>query len=91
MGSDKKKGRTPNAGKIQGKNPGGRPPLSDEARRDNLLRLLCTDDELAKLQDAAKYVSTPVSTWVRSVALEKARMIALEKARMDAEKAKHDG
>jgi len=55
------------------------------------LRLLCTDDELAKLQDAAKYVSTPVSTWVRSVALEKARMIALEKARMDAEKAKHDG
>ena len=91
MGSEKKKGRTPDAEKTQGKNPGGRRKLPDEERRDNLLRLLCTDDELAKLQDAAKYVSTPVSTWVRSVALEKARMIALEKSRMEAEKAKHDG
>jgi hypothetical protein len=77
MESRKKKGSEGSAGKNQG----GRPVLPDEARRERLLRLLCTDAEIAELQEAASYVSMPVSTWVRSIALEKARAIALEKAK----------
>jgi hypothetical protein len=77
MGSDQKKGSKTSTGKNQG----GRPVLPDEVRRERLLRLLCTDAEYVELQEAASYVSMPVSTWVRSIALEKARAIALEKAR----------
>jgi hypothetical protein len=61
------------------KNRGGRPPVADEDRRDALVRVLTTASELKELQDAAAYVGMSVSTWVRFIALERARALAAEK------------
>jgi hypothetical protein len=63
------------------KRAGGRPVLADADRRDTLVRVLCTEGEAAELQQAASAVAMPVSVWVRSVALERARANALEKAK----------
>ncbi len=59
--------------KTKGKARIGRPPVAEEDRRETLVRVLVTAAEHAELQDAAKAASTSVSTWVRQVALEKAR------------------
>ena len=61
----------------------GRPPVADADRRDTLVRVLTTADEHEELQQAASGASMSVSTWVRSVALERARAIALEKAKQE--------
>ena len=68
------------------KGKGGRPPVSDAERRDILIRVLVNETEQAELQHAAAVASMPISTWVRSVALERARVIAAERAK--AERAK---
>ena len=60
---------------------GGRPPVSDAERRDVLVRVLVNDGEQKELQRAAGDASMPISTWVRWVALERARAIAAEKAK----------
>ncbi len=51
----------------------GRPPVADEDRRSTLVRVLTTEGEHGELQRAAETASMSVSTWVRAVALEKAR------------------
>ena len=51
----------------------GRPPVADEDRRATLVRVLTTAGEHGELQRAAQGASMSVSTWVRAVALEKAR------------------
>lgn len=51
----------------------GRPPVADADRRETVLRVLTTEDEHAELQRAAEHAAMSVSTWVRSVALERAR------------------
>ena len=61
----------------------GRPPVADADRRGTLVRVLTTESEYEELRRAAADVSLTVSTWMRSVALERARMIAAEKARRE--------
>jgi len=61
----------------------GRPPVADADRRDTLVRVLTTEAEHEELQQAASGASMSVSTWVRSVALERARALALEKAKQE--------
>ncbi len=54
----------------------GRPPVADADRRETLLRVLTTKGEHEELQRAASAAGLSVSTWVRSVALERARAAA---------------
>lgn len=61
------------------KNRGGRPPVSAEDRRDTLVRVLTTAAELEELKEAAAYVGMTMSTWVRFVVLERARVVIAEK------------
>ena len=51
----------------------GRPPVADADRRETVLRVLTTEDEHAELQRAAAAAGMSTSTWVRAVALERAR------------------
>jgi len=60
----------------------GRPKIANADRRDALVRVLTTAAEHEELQRAASIASMSVSTWVRSVALERARMIVAEKAKV---------
>ena len=64
----------------------GRPPVADADRRETLVRVLTTEAEHGELQQAAASVSMSVSTWVRSVALERARARAAEKTKQDRDK-----
>jgi hypothetical protein len=57
----------------------GRPPVADEQRRGKHVRVLTTEAEHAELQRAAADASMSVSTWIRSVALERARALAIKK------------
>jgi hypothetical protein len=89
MVSKPKRGRRVAGGKNQGgrppvadagkKNQGGRPPVADADRRDTRVPVLTTASEYEELQGAAAYVGMSVSTWIRSVALERARALAAEK------------
>lgn len=66
--------------KVAGKNLGGRPRiLNDADKRASLVRVLTTVGELEELKAAAAYVGMTMSTWVRFVALERARALAAEK------------
>jgi hypothetical protein len=51
----------------------GRPPVADADRRDTLIRVLVTESEHEELQTVANAAGLGVSTWLRSVALERAR------------------
>jgi hypothetical protein len=76
----KPKKRQAVAGKaVAGKNLGGRPFVADADRRDTLVRVLTNASEYAELQGAAGYAGMPLSTWLRVVALERARAVAAEK------------
>ncbi len=55
------------------KAPRGRPPVPAEDRRATVVRVLTTEAEHDELRRAAEGASMSVSTWVRAVALEKAR------------------
>jgi hypothetical protein len=61
----------------------GRPSVADADRRDTLVRVLTTETEYEELRRAAAETSLTVSTWMRSVSLERARQIAAEKARRE--------
>jgi flavin reductase (DIM6/NTAB) family NADH-FMN oxidoreductase RutF len=61
----------------------GRPLVADADRRETLVRVLTTKAEHGELQQAAASVSMSVSTWVRSVALERARTRRAEKTKQD--------
>lgn len=62
------------------KNLGGRPPYLDDAdKRESLVRVLTTASELEELKIAAKHADKSLSSWVREVALERARALAAEK------------
>ena len=76
MNSKPKRNKAGSAGK---KNRGGRPPVADADRRETLVRVLTTADEYEELQHAAAYVGMSVSTWMRSIGLERARAISTEK------------
>ena len=69
------------------KNRGGRPPVKDADRRDTVVRVLTTASEYETLQRAAAHVSMSVSTWMRSIAIERAHVLAaeIEAARVRAE------
>lgn len=64
---------------VVGKNLGGRPFLPDEDRRDRRVYVLTTASEHEELLGAAAHVGMNVSTWIRFVALERARALAAEK------------
>lgn len=51
----------------------GRPKKADTDRRDVLVKVLTTESEFRDLEQAAQKVGAGVSTWVRMVALERAR------------------
>lgn len=60
----------------------GRPPIEDPAAKRNLpIHVLTTKSEKDELQRAAADADMSVSTWIRRVALERAR--ALEKAKQE--------
>lgn len=65
--------------KPKKRQPGGRPKVADADRRDTLVRVLTTAAEHEELQAAAAYVGMSVSTWLRFIALERARVLAAEK------------
>lgn len=54
----------------------GRPAVADDARRSTLVRVLTTEAEYEELKQAADTASMSVSTWMRALALEKARQKA---------------
>ena len=65
--------------KAAGKNLGGRPPFLNAAdKRDSLVRVLTTASELEELKAAANNADSTLSSWVREVALERARAITAE-------------
>lgn len=51
----------------------GRPKKADSDRRDVLIKVLTTESEFLDLEQAAQKAGAGVSTWVRMVALERAR------------------
>jgi len=62
-----------------GKNQGGRPELDPADRREKIVRVVTNEAEYKLLQEAAAYASQPMSIWLRSVGLERARALAAEK------------
>ena len=58
----------------------GRPTVED--KRKKAIRVLTAEDEHAELKRAAADVSMSVSTWMRALALERARQMA-KKARQE--------
>ena len=70
----------------------GRPTVQD--KRKKAIRVLTTEDEHAELTRAAADASMSVSTWMRALALERARQMAKkarqeERARQDDEQETH--
>lgn len=57
----------------EGKPRMGRPPIAEEKRRSDHIKVLVTDAERAELDQAAETAGKAVSTWVRDAALERAR------------------
>ncbi len=55
------------------KKQGGRPPVTDEDKRDVVLRLLVTEDEAESVRLKAQQESLSASSWMRSVILAAAR------------------
>lgn len=55
----------------------GRPSLTKINRRATLIRVLTTEAEHAEIKQAATWAGMSVSTWIRSIALEKARVNSL--------------
>jgi len=53
--------------------------VADEDRRDTRVPVLTAASEYEELQGAAAYVGMSVSTWMRVIALERARALAAEK------------
>lgn len=54
----------------------GRPPVAAADRRETPLHVLTTKDERAELRRAAASEGMSISSWVRTVALKRARQLA---------------
>ena len=54
----------------------GRPPVADADRRETVIRVLVTEDEHSELQRFATAAGMRLGTWVRAIALERARAMA---------------
>jgi hypothetical protein len=61
----------------------GRPSVAAADRRETIVRVLTTEAEHVELQQAAATLGMSVSTWMRAVALDRARKIAAEKAKRE--------
>ncbi len=62
----------------------GRPAIEDPAaKRDVPIHVLTTKSEKDELQRAADDAEMGISTWIRRVALERARANAAEKAKQE--------
>jgi uncharacterized protein (DUF1778 family) len=61
--------------------------VADEDRRDTIVRVLTTAAEYEELQLAAKHERMSVSTWMRSIAMERAQAVLakIEAARKSGE------
>ncbi|MGO4440292.1 hypothetical protein [Rhizobium sp. RAF56] len=57
------------------KKPMGRPPHSGE-RRDNIVKILLTDEEMQALLEAAKPTGIPAAIWVRFQILQQLQLNA---------------
>jgi hypothetical protein len=68
----------------------GRPPLAAADKRDKSMHVLATEAELEELQRAAADASMSASTWVRTVALERARANAAERVRQERRRRRED-
>ena len=68
----------------------GRPPVADAAKRKKSMHVLTTEAEYEELQRAAADAGTSVSSWVRIVAIERARANAIEKARQERRRRRED-
>lgn len=53
----------------------GRPVVAAADRRETIVRVLVTEAEQVELQHAAAGVAMSVSTWMRTIALERARQL----------------
>lgn len=51
----------------------GRPAVAEDAKRSTLVRVLTTAAEYEELKQAAEAEAMSVSTWMRTLALNKAR------------------
>lgn len=51
----------------------GRPKMADSDRRDVLIKVLTSEAEYKQMEQAADAMGLGVSTWLRSVGLDKAR------------------
>ena len=53
----------------------GRPAVAEDAKRSTLVRVLTTAAEYEELKQAAEADAMSVSTWMRTLALSKARQV----------------
>lgn len=68
----------------------GRPPVADAVKRKKSMHVLTTEAEYEELQRAAADASMSVSSWVRIVAIERARANAVERARQERRRRRED-
>ena len=59
--------------KRAGRTRGGRPSLPAAERRDQMIRVMATEVECLEISRAAARDGAPVSVWLRTIALERAR------------------
>jgi uncharacterized protein (DUF1778 family) len=57
----------------------GRPPLSDEERRDKPLRIRLTDEERELIDEAAENAGEPSSAWARDLLVREAARLAAKR------------
>ena len=61
----------------------GRPTVASDDKRKKALRVLTTEDEHKELKQAAADASMSISTWMRVLALERARQLAAKKTKQE--------
>lgn len=61
----------------------GRPTIASDDKRKKAIRVLTTVDEHEELKRAAADASMSISTWMRALALERARQLAAKKAKQE--------
>ena len=69
----------------------GRPRVAKAKRRGKHVRVLTTETEHGELKRAAATASMSVSTWVRAVALERARELAKKAKQEEGKQEEHGG
>jgi hypothetical protein len=56
----------------------GRPPKPDAERKDTLIRILVTADQKRAFTAAAERSGLDVSSWLRSLGVERARALGID-------------